>query len=87
MLIYVLLILQIRTYGMNFYTIWYNFVAFLGDKYFPILLGIIQLYGCMLIFAANCVLGTIFVIFFMRETKGRSLNFTESDSTSNIVKN
>lgn len=72
---------------MIFYTIWYNFVAFLGDKYFPILLESIHLHGCMLIFAGNSVLGTVFVIFCMRETKGRSLNFTESDSISNIVKN
>lgn len=72
---------------MIYYTLWYNFVAFLSDKYFPILMDMIQLHGCMLILAVNSVLGTMFVIFCMRETKGRSLNFTESDSTTNIVKN
>lgn len=62
---------------MIIYTLWYNLVAFLGDKYFPILLEMIHLYGCLTIFAVNCCLGTLFVIFFMKETKGRSLDFTE----------
>lgn len=73
--------LQIRTAGMVFYTLWYNIVAFLGDKYFPILLDIIELHGCLMIFAINCCIGTLFVVFYMKETKGRSLDF--SDSTPN----
>lgn len=64
---------QIRTSGMVLYTLWYNIVAFLGDKYFPILLKMIHLHGCLSIFAVNCFLGILFVIFLMKETKGRSI--------------
>lgn len=63
---------------MVLYTLWYNIVAFIGDKYFPILLEKIHLHGCLMIFAVNCCFGIIFVIFYMKETKGRSLDFADS---------
>lgn len=75
--------LQIRTSGMVIYTLWYNVVSFLGDKYFPIFLEMIHLHGCFLFFAVNCCVGILFVIFVMKETKGQSLDATDStESTS-----
>lgn len=71
------LILQIRVFGMVLFTLWYNVVAFLCDKYFPILLKMIHLHGCLSIFAVNCCLGTLFVIFFMKETRGQSIDIPE----------
>ncbi|XP_031619137.1 facilitated trehalose transporter Tret1-like [Contarinia nasturtii] len=68
---------KIRTHGMVLYTLWYNIVNFFADKYFPILLKGIHLHGCLMIFAVNCFLGTLFVVFYMKETKGRSLEISE----------
>lgn len=73
---------NIRNAGMVIYTLWYNIVSFLGDKYFPILLEAINLYGCFLFFAVNCCLGTLFVMFCMKETKGQSLNTTVNSENS-----
>lgn len=69
---------EIRNAGMVIYTLWYNIVAFLGDKFFPILVFQINLYGCFTLFAVNSFLGTLFVIFCMKETKGQSLNTSGS---------
>lgn len=44
------------------------------SKLFPIWCQIIQLYGCLALMAGGCILGTIFVIMLMEETKGRDLD-------------
>ncbi|XP_031622895.1 facilitated trehalose transporter Tret1-like [Contarinia nasturtii] len=63
---------KIRTAGVVFYSLCNNAVAFIGDKYFPILLEIIFLHGFLLFLAFNCVIG-LFFIAFMKETRGNSL--------------
>lgn len=44
------------------------------SKVFPIWCEIIQLYGCLALMAGGCILGTIFVILVLEETKGRDLD-------------
>jgi len=40
---------------------------------FPPLVEVINLYGCMFIYAGFCILGTFVTIFCMPETKGKNL--------------
>ena len=40
---------------------------------------VLNLYGCMMIFAIGCTIGAIFVLCVLKETSGRSLNDIESD--------
>jgi hypothetical protein len=46
----------------------------------PILMIYLQLYGCMWIFSVVCGIGTIILLVFVPETKGKSL-IDEIDST------
>lgn len=64
---------QIRTAGIVFYSLCNNAVAFVGDKFFPILLELIFLHGVLIFLAFNCIIGMILVAF-MKETRGNSLD-------------
>lgn len=44
------------------------------NKLFPILLEKIELSGCMAIFLIGSIVGTLFVLFALEETKGKSLD-------------
>lgn len=48
--------------------------SFLSVKMFPILLEKLDLHGCMMIYGFGCVGATIFVLFFLKETSGQSLD-------------
>lgn len=68
---------QIGPLGVVFYSLCISTIAFLGDKYFPILLEAIHLHGCLLVFAINCCIGLFFVAS-MKETRGQSLDSIQS---------
>lgn len=57
-------------------------LLFLSSKLFPIFVEIIGLHGCMFIFAGGCLLGSIFIIFVLDETKGISID-TLNDKETN----
>lgn len=65
---------KIRGIGTTICLCTLSMEAFLVLKLFPILMDIINLYGCMWVFAATCFAGGIFVIFVVPETKGKNLN-------------
>lgn len=48
--------------------------AFVSVKVYPILLELVDLHGCFIIYGVGCIIGSIFVIFVMRETSGQSLD-------------
>lgn len=48
-------------------------LAFTVLKIFPPMIKAIELHGCMLFFAAVCIFGAFITIFFIPETKGKSL--------------
>lgn len=50
-----------------------NIVAFLYLKFLPQVMQIIGLYAALYTFAAFCILGGIFLLIFLPETKGKSL--------------
>ncbi|KAL7010870.1 hypothetical protein ACKWTF_013985 [Chironomus riparius] len=47
--------------------------AFVNLKVYPPLVEIINLYGCMYIYAGFCIMGTFVTVFIMPETKGKNL--------------
>lgn len=70
---------QLRTIGTVMCAIWTNIIAFSSNKTFPILLGIIHLYGCLLIFIGFSVFGLIYVVFYVNETKGQPLDVLKTE--------
>lgn len=56
--------------------------SFTYVKVFPFLLELIDLYGCMIIFMSGSVIGALFVIFALEETKGKSLDTLKSSETN-----
>lgn len=65
---------KIRTLGMALTTITLNLSAFALMKLFPVWIDPIKLYGCLCIIICGCVLGIIYIIFMMEETRGRDLD-------------
>lgn len=63
-----------RSFGLTFGTVVMNIFAFFINKSYPILMKIIELQGCLIIFCVSCILGTIFALIFVEETKGKDLN-------------
>lgn len=56
--------------GAQFYS-W--ILAFLALKYFPIMVEMIGLHYCIVIFLGVCLLTTVFIVIYMPETKGISI--------------
>lgn len=71
---------QIRTVGVVFYSLCISSIAFVADKFFPIMLETIHLHGCLLFGAINCLIGLIFIKF-MKETRGQSLDSVSPSET------
>lgn len=63
-----------------------NGVALLGEKFFPILVDIIYMHGFLLFLGINCCFGIVFVAF-MEETKGSSIDISNSNEKSVNDKN
>ncbi|XP_055295386.1 facilitated trehalose transporter Tret1-like isoform X2 [Sitodiplosis mosellana] len=65
---------KIRTFGMAIIVFATNLAAFGAVKAFPILLDSLDLYGCMVIHGVGCLVGTVFVVYVLEETTGKSLD-------------
>lgn len=63
-----------RAFGLTVASATINIFSFLVVKYFPLLIDVISMYGCMSIFAINCAIGAIFIISCTEETMGKNLN-------------
>lgn len=80
--------IKTRSFGVTLGTIVLNVFSFIFSKSFPILEHEISLQGCLMIFSISCALGTLFTIFFVKETKGIDLNeVTEDSKLSRIESN
>lgn len=76
---------KVRSFGVTFGMVVMNIVSFLTSISFPILMEIIELYGCMLILGVSCALGMIFVIGYMEETKGKTLDLLNAEKTNTTI--
>lgn len=63
---------QIRSFGISFCTTLLWLIAFLLLQFFPLAVDTFQLFVCMFIFCFITVVGMLFVILCMPETKNRS---------------
>jgi Sugar (and other) transporter len=48
-------------------------IGFIGVKFFPHMLALIGMHGCMIFFAVSTLVAVFFVIFCVPETKGKSI--------------
>lgn len=75
---------KVRSFGLTIGTAFMSVFAFGLVMTFPILMNIIDLHGCMLIFAATCAFGIIFICIFVDETKGKTLDLLKEEKTDVI---
>ncbi|XP_031623730.1 facilitated trehalose transporter Tret1-like isoform X2 [Contarinia nasturtii] len=66
--------LKIRTVGMSIIAFSSSIAAFISVKFFPILLDMLSLYGCLIIYGIGSIVGAFFVHFFLEDTNGKSLD-------------
>lgn len=64
-----------------------NIFAFAITNTFPILIEIIQLYGCMTILGGFCTFGIFFVAICMDETKGKTIDLMNEEKVSKSIEN
>lgn len=64
--------IQIRGIGSSICLSYSWLLAFVLLKYFPIISEAIGLHMCVIFFAVTSLCGTVFVVFVMPETKGKS---------------
>lgn len=64
--------LRVKEIGISFCAMLLSIFAFILVKCFPFLVDLIGLHGCVFLFAGVCLSCTLFIIFFMPETKNRT---------------
>lgn len=65
---------KIRSIGSMVCLIFLSSLGFVMMKYFPVVLDLINLQGVLFLSSIICFAGMIFIIVFVRETSGESLN-------------
>lgn len=73
---------KVRSFGMTLGISSMCFFAFVVLAAYPILVKLLEMHGCMLVFAATCVLGVFFVIFFVDETKGKTIDLLNEEKAN-----
>lgn len=77
---------HLRSFGVSFGSFALNVSTFLTVKMFPTLQPIISLQGCLLIFCVACMLGVLFIVVCVEETKGIDLNVSNKTNVNNNEK-
>lgn len=63
---------NLREFGTSFCNVVLSMSAFIVLKFMPLLTETIGLHGAMFLFAGFSIAGTLFVVLYMPETKGKS---------------
>lgn len=72
--------IKLRSFGMVLGVVTMNISSFFILNQFLALTRMIQLQGCLLIFGFSCIFGAGYVVFFVKETKGKDLNFVKNEN-------
>ncbi|XP_037040406.1 facilitated trehalose transporter Tret1-2 homolog [Bradysia coprophila] len=72
---------KIRTFGMSIISMVLSITGFVSVKTFPVLMELVGLHGSLLIYGIGCVVGVVFVIIVLEETRGQSLDDDDSNET------
>lgn len=71
---------KVRSFGLTVGASAMSASSFVIVALYPILLEIFELHGWMTIYTVTCVLGTIFVVFYVDETRGKALDSTKEEN-------
>lgn len=63
---------NIKDFGVAFCNTLLSLLGFLALKFLPFLNELLGFHGSMFFFSGICLLSTVFIIFYVPETKGRS---------------
>lgn len=86
-LLFGIILLQIREPGIAIGALTYNLTSFACHKLFPILIDTISLEGCMIIFAVNSIVGSLFIFFILDETRGKPIDTIKcEENVENVAK-
>lgn len=77
---------KIRSAGSMMCLVVLSSLGFVMLKYFPLLLDLIELQGVLFLCSGLCVGGMIFILLFVKETKGKSLDKIATETEENEVK-
>lgn len=69
--------IKMRSVGVTIGNLAVNIFAFVAVKMFPIVNEIIGLHGNFAFFAISCMIGCLFIVLFVPETKDKDLNVLE----------
>lgn len=78
---------KVRSIGLTLGGLSMATSSFVIVALYPILLEIVDLHGCMTIFAATCAFGTFFVAFAVDETKGKTLDLLKEEKLDRAPEN
>ncbi|XP_058819314.1 facilitated trehalose transporter Tret1-like [Topomyia yanbarensis] len=65
---------KLRSFAGSLCTTFLWVVSFIVVKYFPVMVEVLGMHGCMWTFAGCCVFGVLFNAFFIPETRGKSID-------------
>lgn len=63
---------NLKNFGMTFCMNLLAVCAFIATKFLPLLIDTVGYHGCFFCFAGACLAGTMFILIFIPETKGKS---------------
>ncbi|XP_055295134.1 facilitated trehalose transporter Tret1-like [Sitodiplosis mosellana] len=78
---------KIRTFGMAIISFSISVVAFASVKFFPILVEELNLYGCLMIYGIGSLVGFVFILLFLDDTSGKSLDNVGAKEKTDIACN
>lgn len=70
---------NVRSIGLTIKLFLMNLFSFVFAGTFPILVEYIQLHGYMFILAIMCAFGVLFIVFYMDETKGKTIDLLREE--------
>lgn len=70
---------KMRSFGLTVGTSSMSFFGFVVIASYPILMDLIDMHGCIFIFAVTCAFGVGFIIVYVDETKGKTLDFLKEE--------